>query len=83
MKLKNRRDDTSASETDEWPAMNDWFAKLRDDRPAGPARQGLAEPARDNGPRPETAAAPPARPPARPQRTPGSGPAPESVPAPG
>ena len=63
MKLKNRRDDTSASETDEWPAMNDWFAALRDDRPAGPARQGLAEPARDNGPRPETAAAPPARPP--------------------
>ena len=39
MKLKNRRDDASAPETDEWAKMNDWFAELRDDRPAGPARR--------------------------------------------
>jgi hypothetical protein len=59
MKLKIRRDDTSAPETDEWPAMNDWFAELRDGRPAGAAGHGLAGPARDAGPRPETAAAAP------------------------
>jgi hypothetical protein len=47
MKLKNRRDDASAPDTDEWATMNDWFAELRDDRPAGPARHGLAEPSRD------------------------------------
>ena len=47
MKLKNRRDDASAPETDEWATMNDWFAELRDDRPAGPARHGLAETSRD------------------------------------
>jgi hypothetical protein len=47
MKLKNRRDDASAPETDEWAKMNDWFAELRDDRPPGPAHHGLAEPARD------------------------------------
>ena len=47
MKLKNRRDDASAPETDEWATMNDWFAELRDDRPAEPARHGLAEPSRD------------------------------------
>jgi hypothetical protein len=46
MKLKNRRDDANAPETDEWAKMNDWFAELRDDRPAGPARHSLAEPAR-------------------------------------
>ena len=43
MKLKNRRDDANAPETDEWAKMNDWFAELRDDRPAGPARHGLAD----------------------------------------
>jgi hypothetical protein len=47
MKLKNRRDDSSAPETAEWAKMNDWFAELRDDRPAGPGRHGLAEPSRD------------------------------------
>ena len=47
MKLKNRRDDGSAPETDEWAKMNDWFAELRDDRPAGPGRHSLAEPSRD------------------------------------
>ena len=47
MKLKNRRDDANAPETDEWAKMNDWFAELRDDRPARPARHGLAEPSCD------------------------------------
>src|SRR5450755_2367028 len=66
MKLKNRRDDASALETGEWAKMNDWFAELRDrdDDPAGLARHDLAEPARDGGPRPGTAAAPPASRPA-------------------
>ena len=57
MKLKNRQDDASALE---WLRTYDWFAELRDDDPAGPADHGLAEPADDHGPRPETAAAPPA-----------------------
>jgi hypothetical protein len=47
MKLKNRRDDASAPETDEWAKMNDWFAELRDDRPAGPARHARAQASRD------------------------------------
>ena len=61
MKLKNRRDDASALETGEWAKMNDWFAELRDrdDDPAGSARNDLAAPARDGGPRPGTAAAAP------------------------
>jgi hypothetical protein len=57
MKLKNRQDDASAPELNEWLKMYDWFAELRDDDPAGPADHGLAEPADDSGPRPETAAA--------------------------
>jgi hypothetical protein len=64
MKLKNRRDDASALETDEWAKIDHWFAELRDDRPAEPARHGLAEPARTGGSRPEAAAAPPASRPA-------------------
>lgn len=47
MKLKNRRDDPNAPETDEWAKMNDWFAELRDDRPAGLDHHDLAQPARD------------------------------------
>src|ERR1700729_3369944 len=54
MKLKNRQDDASALE---WLRTYDWFAELRDD-PAEPADHGLAEPADDSGPRPETTAAP-------------------------
>ncbi len=67
MKLKNRRDEASALDTDEWTRMNDWFAELRDrdDEPAALARHDLAEPARDGRLRPGTAAAaPPARRPA-------------------
>jgi hypothetical protein len=52
MKLKNRRDGASALELNEWLKMYDWFAGLRDDDPAGPARAG--------GPRPEATATPPA-----------------------
>jgi hypothetical protein len=58
MKLKNRQDDASAPELNEWLKMYDWFAELRDDDPAGPADHGLAEPADDSAPRPETAATP-------------------------
>jgi hypothetical protein len=39
MKLKIRRDDASAPETNEWLEMNDWFAELRHD---GSAVQGRA-----------------------------------------
>ena len=52
MKLKNRQDDASAPELNEWLKMYDWFAELRDDDPAGPADHGLAEPADDSAPRP-------------------------------
>lgn len=52
MKLKNRRDDASVLELNEWLKMYDWFAELRDDDPAGPAGDGA--------PRPETTATPPA-----------------------
>jgi hypothetical protein len=38
MKLKIRRDDASAPETNEWLEMNDWFAELRDDGSAVPCR---------------------------------------------
>ena len=65
MKLKNRRDDASTPETDEWAKMNDWFAELRDDRPPGSARHGLAEPARD-GLADDALAEPPAHGPAEP-----------------
>ena len=58
MKLKNRQDDASAPELNEWLKMYDWFAELRDDDPAGPADHGLAEPADDSAPRPETVATP-------------------------
>src|SRR5579862_6167815 len=54
MKLKNRQDDAS---TLEWLRTYDWFAELRDD-PAEPADHGLAEPADDSGPWPESTAAP-------------------------
>ena len=65
MKLNIRRDDTGAPETDEWLAMNGWFAELRDDGSAEPtAAPGRAEPPGGGIPRPETAAAPPARQPA-------------------
>ena len=67
MKLKNRRDDDlGALDTDEWAKMNDWFAELRDRDDEmrdldddGLAGHDPAEPARDGGPRPETAAAAP------------------------
>ena len=57
MKLKNRQDDAS---TLEWLRTYDWFAELRDDAP--PDRPTTASPDRPmiSGPRPETAAAPPA-----------------------
>ena len=58
MKLKNRQDDASAPELNEWLKMYDWFAELRDDDPAGPADHGIAEPADDSAPRPETVATP-------------------------
>ena len=46
MKLKNRRDDASTPETDEWAKMNDWFAELRDDRSPGlPVMAWLSPPA--------------------------------------
>jgi hypothetical protein len=38
MKLKIRRDDASAPETNEWLEMNDWFAELRHDGSAVPGR---------------------------------------------
>jgi hypothetical protein len=38
MKLKFRRDDASAPETNEWLEMNDWFAGLRHDGSAVPGR---------------------------------------------
>lgn len=60
MKLKNRQDDASAPELNEWLKMYDWFAELRDDDPAEPVDHGLAEPADDSGTRPETTATPPA-----------------------
>ncbi len=56
MKLKIRRDEASARETNEWLEMNDWFAELRDNGPAESAGHDLAEPAGHGGPRPETVA---------------------------
>jgi hypothetical protein len=53
MKLKNRQDDASAP-LNEWLKMYDWFAELRDDDPAEPTDHGLAEPADEGDPRPET-----------------------------
>jgi hypothetical protein len=53
VKINIRRDDVSMPEMNDWLAMNDWIAKLRDD--------SRAEPAGDGGPKSETAAvAPPA-----------------------
>jgi len=72
MKLKTRRDDASALETNDgpetggwretsdWREMSDWFAELRDDGAAGRPGDGRAEPAGDGGPGPQTAAGAPA-----------------------
>ena len=52
MKIKIRRDDASAIETNEWLEMNDWFAELRENGSAEPPRHGHPEPPRHGHPEP-------------------------------
>ena len=46
MKIKIRRDDASPIETNEWLAMNDWIAELRESGSAEPPGHGDPEPPR-------------------------------------
>ncbi len=67
MKIKIRRDDASAPGVDDWLAMNDWFAELREDAPARSAGD-------DGGPGPEPGIGPEPGPGPGPEPGPGAGP---------